>query len=164
MEKPAAKERKGETMKASEVLKPCPDCNKMPGLWECEFWGYACRKFKVECPICKKKTNYYGVDKSAVNAWNKGHFMEERPSRANLDNEGVTNLMGKVMSTMNDDYQRSAGKEYMTGWDKRRIAELESFVMDNPYRLPYDREYVVEEMRRQAEQKKSKKPRKKQVS
>lgn len=144
--------------------KPCPDCGRRPKLWEVTFFGYALPKFKVECPNCKKKTAYYMKSQSAASAWDNGNYAPERPDRERWDNEGLMDLMGRVMDEINSDYQRIASRETLTGWEISHIQEMEDFVMENPYMLPYDREYVVQEMRRLAEASRNKKPRKKQVS
>ena len=85
--------------------------------------------------------------------------MIPREDRENFDNEGIVDLMGKIMEEINKDYQRIASGRTTSRWETTHIKELEEFVIENPYMLPYDREYVVEEMRRQAE-----KTRKKQAS
>jgi len=85
--------------------------------------------------------------------------MIPREDRENLDNDSIAELMGKIMEEINKDYQRIASGHTPSRWERTYIKELEEFVIENPYMLPYDREYVVEEMRRQAE-----KTRKKQAS
>ena len=143
---------------------PCPDCGQKPHLWEVSFYGYSMPKFKVECPKCGKRTGFYSKSVTAANAWNRGSYLDARPGRDFFDREGLLDLMGKVMDAVNDDYQRIAVRDPLTRWEKAHLEELECFIVDNPYALPYHEDYMVEQMRKQAEAAKAKKPRKKQIS
>ena len=133
----------------------CSDCLQKPRLWEVSFYGYGGHKFKVECPECGRKTGFFIRPESAISAWNKGETREKR-SAERVDNEGLSDMMGEILADVNKEYQRVASKPVLSRYDLQRIQDLEAFVMDNPYMLSYDREYVREEMRRLAYQSRKK--------
>ena len=150
--------------KAIDILDPCSECNVKPELWEETFFGVAGRKFIVACPKCGKKTEYFVNPRTAVNAWNHGAVIPKRQIDQNIDDDGLVDMMGHVMARAVEDYELIASREYLTRWDKARIKEIEEFVYENPYMLPYDREYMLEKMNRIVEAKRKKYTRKTQVS
>ena len=149
-------------MKVANLLIHCPDCGHKSDLYEVTFYGVRMPRFRVECPQCGNRTLFYDDTRKAVTAWNRGRILKKRKDIEYFDNDAIVSLLSRVMRATNEDYQRIASKEYLTRSDKVQIQWLEEFVMENPYMLPYDRGYVLEEMKRLAEA--SKKPRKKQVS
>ena len=137
--------------KVEDYVQACPRCGKKPQLWEQSFYGHGEHKFVVECSNCGHRTNQYVRTESAVSAWNRGQTHTLQPLMENFDSDALISMMSQMMGTIGKDYHRIASKKYLTRYDKFRINELENFVLENPYMLPYDANYIVEEMRRQAE-------------
>ena len=150
-------------MKVANLLIHCPECGHKADLYEVSFYGYRFPKFRVECPQCSMRTPFYDETRKAVAAWNRGRVMKKRTDCRDFDNDAIVSMLSRIMRTVNEDYQRVASKEYLTKADKMQIQSMEEFVMENPYMLPYDRGYVLEEMRRIAK-KANETPRKKHVS
>lgn len=146
-------------IKVSDVLDTCEECGRKPQLWEETFYCKSSSKFKVECSKCGKKTGYFVRACSAVSAWNNKQYAKSRPRDFLKDNDGLIELMGGILGEVQKDYQRIASSRILTSGDLNDLQNLEEFIFDNPYMLPYDRDYVLEEMRRSV-----KKPRKKHVS
>ena len=150
--------------KVQELMDICHECKQKPELWEITFFGSAVPKFIVKCGKCGQHTEYFLKAKNAVIAWNKGYTMPKREMNENIDDDCLVDLMGQVMARASEDYISLASREYLTKSEKTRLRDVEEFIYENPYMLPYDREYVFEEMDRLVEAKKPKNPRKKQVS
>lgn len=165
MEKHSSEERQGEThmltprIKVSEVLEDCPDCGKTAELFEETFYGKTSVRFRVKCRECGRKTAYYVTPYGAVSGWNKKHFVEQRTRDYMNDEDGLTKLMGQILKSTMKDYRRLASREHPDLGTLVMMRDLESFILDNPYMLPYDPDFVLEQMQKSAE-----KARKKQVS
>ena len=138
-------------IRASDVLDICPECGGKAELWEETFYGKKTPRFKVQCPDCKLKTAYCLSTFSAVSAWNKQRFVEKRAREYISDTDGLVELMGQVLSEAMEDYKKLASQEYPNEKELIEIQALENFVMDNPYLLPYDRDYLLEQMFKSAE-------------
>lgn len=151
-------------MRPSDLTSRCPDCGHKPNLYEVTFYGFRFPKFRIECPECGLKTLYFKRVREAIIAWNREDFVEKRDPEAYIDNEGLADMMSKVMSTVYEDYKQVASRENLSRADKVRIREMEEFINENPYMLPYDPGYVIKEIKRQADKKRKEKTRKKQVS
>lgn len=172
MEGTAAKERQGESLmekarkpqKVSDLLKPCPVCGVKPQLWEETYYGIPVPKFHAECPKCGRMTAEHTWPKWVIATWNSGHIKEKTNRDLDMDNDGLITLMGEVVAQAARDYQWYATRTRPTGLDKRYIKDIEEFILENPYALPYDNDFVLEKMRKEAAEKLAEKTRKKQVS
>ena len=157
-------EKNKPPVKVSELLDPCPDCGIKPELWEEEFFGSPIPKYKVKCPKCGRTTVQHMWAKWVIAAWNRGDAKKSTRNEDHMDNDGLIELMGEVVAQAARDYQWYASKPYPTRLDKRYAADLEEFIEENPYALPYDSDYILENMRKDAAQKRAEKTRKKHVS
>lgn len=134
-------------LKVSKLLIPCPVCGHDPELWEIEFFGYAFPKYVVKCPKCGEKTIHYPRAMTAVSAWNKQNFAERRPDRDTIDNDRLMDLLGGIVAEAVEDYQRLSAKEYPTYGQKAIMREIEDFIRENPYMLPYEPSYILNKMK-----------------
>ena len=142
----------------SDVVKLCPYCKAKPNLWEETFFGYAGRRFKVECPKCMKRTEYQRTARTAVSKWNGGHYIEQRTDASTCDNEGLVELLGAVTSAAYDDYILLASKDErtQTSGDLHEMKQIEEFFAENPYALPYNGDFIIEKMKAAASEKREK--------
>lgn len=153
----------GYGQKIANYLVPCPRCRVLPKVWEELTFGSNVPRFIAECPKCGRHTNYQFRPQAAITAWNKGHVKERRVRKDDhIDNDGLVCLMENLMHLTSKDYVWYASKEHQSRFDQVQIKLLEEFIIENPYALPYNSSYVLQEMKNRAE--KLKKARKKQVS
>lgn len=145
--------------KVSDLLTTCPLCGIKPELLEETFYGSSVPKFRVTCPKCGRTTAHHAWAKAVIGAWNKGHIKVKRERNLDMDNDGLITLMSEVVGQAARDYHWYATKPKQTGIDKQSMRKIEDFILENPYALPYDGQFVMEKLRKLAE-----KTRKKQVS
>ena len=144
-------EQNAKRTKVSDLLDPCPACNIKPELLEETFYGSSVPKFRVVCPKCGRTTIHHAWAKAVIGAWNKGHLKVKRKRNPDMDNDGLVALMSEVVGQAARDYHRYATKPRQTGIDRRSMQNIEDFIMENPYALPYDGQFVMEKMRKIAE-------------
>ena len=130
----------------SEVVNECPECNQKPEMWEETFFGIPGTKFQVKCPRCGRKTAHHISTQKAAYEWNKGHAEKSRNRDKPIDNDCLVDLMGNVVHAAIEDYQRLQSKDYLTKADKKCMRDIEEFINENPYMLPYDRDYILDEL------------------